>query len=134
MTQPIKSSVEASDAPAPIGTYSQGIVHGDTLYISGQIPLVPGGMALVSEDIDDQVRQVFDNLNAIAAAAGTTLDTAIKLTVYLTNLDHFPRVNAVMAEIFTSPFPARAVVEVRALPRAAMIEIDAVVALPRNNN
>ncbi len=132
-------SIETNQAPAAIGTYSQGIVYQGVLYISGQLPLIPETMEFAGNDgigddgIDEQIRQVFRNLAAIAAAAGTSLDSAIKLTVYLTNLGHFPRVNAVMEELLSRPFPARAVVEASALPRGAQIEIDALVAVPRQS-
>ncbi len=123
-------NIETKNAPAAIGSYSQGIVHKDVLYISGQLPLIPDTMDFDSnQDIDEQIRQIFRNLDAIAHAAGTNLISAIKLTVYLTNLDHFPRVNAVMEEMLSAPFPARALVEVSALPRGAQIEIDALIAL-----
>ena len=121
--------VATANAPAAIGTYSQGVIHGDSLYISGQIPLDPGTMELVGEDFDAQIQQVFRNLEAIAEAAGTDLGASIKLNVYLTNLENFPRVNAAMEEIFQEPFPARAAIEASNLPRGAQVEIDAVVAL-----
>lgn len=121
--------IATETAPAAIGTYSQGIVHRDTLYISGQIPLDPGTMELVGEDFTAQIQQVFRNLGAIAESAGTSLGASIKLNVYLTNLENFPLVNAVMEELFQEPFPARAAIEVSNLPRGAQVEIDAVVAL-----
>ncbi len=125
----MREIVQTDKAPEAIGTYSQGVVHGDTLYISGQIPLVPGSMEIVSDDIDDQIQQVFKNLNAVAQAAGTELSRALKFTVYLKDLSHFPKVNAIMAEHMKEPYPARAAFEVSALPREALVEIDAVVAL-----
>ena len=121
--------IETPNAPAAIGTYSQGVIHGDTLYISGQIPLDPQTMEIVSDKIDDQIQQVFQNLKAVAAAADTALSNAIKLTVYLQDLEHFSRVNTIMAEHLNEPFPARAAIEVSALPRGALVEIDAIVAL-----
>ena len=93
----MKKTITTDSAPAAIGTYSQAVQHGGLLYVSGQIPLVPATMELVSPDIDQQIDQVFDNLSAVAAAAGTTLNDTIKFTVYLTDLSHFPRVNEVMA-------------------------------------
>lgn len=122
-------ALETSTAPAAIGAYSQAIRSGNTVYLSGQIPLDPGTMQLVPGDVKAQVAQVFRNLSAVAAAAGTTLDAAVKLTVYLTDLAHFPHVNDAMAEVFTPPYPARATVQVSALPRGALVEVDAVLVL-----
>lgn len=124
-----KSLVETSAAPQAIGTYSQAIKSGNTVYLSGQIPLSAQTMEIVSAEIRPQVVQVFDNLRAVAAASQATLDHAVKLTVYLTDLAHFPIVNEVMARYFTAPFPARATVQVAALPRGALIEIDAILIL-----
>ena len=124
-----KSLVETSAAPRAIGTYSQAIKSGNTVYLSGQIPLSAQTMEIVSAEIRPQVVQVFDNLRAVAAASQATLDHAVKLTVYLTDLAHFPIVNEVMAQYFTAPFPARATVQVAALPRGALIEIDAILIL-----
>jgi len=125
----MKKTITTDSAPAAIGIYSQAILHGGLLYVSGQIPLVPATMELVSPDIDHQINQVFDNLSAIAAAAGTTLNDAVKLTVYLTDLGHFPIVNEVMAYRLTQPYPARVALEVSALPMSALVEIDAIVAI-----
>lgn len=124
-----KSLVETSAAPRAIGTYSQAIKSGNTVYLSGQIPLSAQTMEIVSAEIRPQVVQVFDNLRAVAAASQATLDHAVKLTVYLTDLAHFPIVNEVMAQYFTAPFPARATVQVAALPRGALIEVDAILIL-----
>lgn len=124
-----KSLVETSAAPRAIGTYSQAIKSGNTVYLSGQIPLSAQTMEIVSAEIRPQVVQVFDNLRAVAAASQATLDHAVKLTVYLTDLAHFPIVNEVMARYFTAPFPARATVQVAALPRGALIEVDAILIL-----
>ncbi len=124
-----KSLVETSAAPRAIGTYSQAIKSGNTVYLSGQIPLSAQTMEIVSAEIRPQVVQVFDNLRAVAAASQATLDHAVKLTVYLTDLAHFPIVNEVMARYFPAPFPARATVQVTALPRGALIEIDAILIL-----
>ena len=121
--------ITTSDAPAAIGTYSQAVAHGDTLYVSGQIPLLPESMTLVSEDIEAQIEQVFRNLEAVTAAADTTLNAALKLTVYLTDLGDFAAVNEVMARHLEAPYPARAAIEVSALPKGARVEIDAIVAL-----
>ena len=125
-----KKAIQTDAAPNAIGTYSQGVVHGSTLYLSGQIPLDPNTMELVSGDIALQVSRVLDNLAAVATAAGATLDDALKLNVYLTDLGHFATVNEVMSRYFTAPYPARAAVQVSALPRGAEIEIDAIVAYP----
>ena len=124
-----KSLIETSAAPRAIGTYSQAIKSGNTVYLSGQIPLSAQTMEIVSAEIRPQVVQVFDNLRAVAAASQATLDHAVKLTVYLTDLAHFPIVNEDMAQYFTAPFPARATVQVAALPRGALIEIDAILIL-----
>lgn len=124
----MKNTISTSNAPAAIGTYSQAVIHGDTVYISGQIPLVPDTMTLVSENIDEQIEQVFDNLSAVAIAGDTRLDDAIKFTVYLTDLGDFARVNEIMAARLTEPYPARVAVEVSALPKAARVEIDAIIA------
>ena len=123
-------SISTDAAPSAIGPYSQAVVHNQTVYISGQIPLDPHTMALVSDDIKEQIKQAFANLSAICRAAGGDLDQVLKFTVYLTSLEHFPLVNEHMADILTPPFPARAAVEVSALPKAAQIEIDAIMAIP----
>jgi reactive intermediate/imine deaminase len=125
----MKKTISTDRAPAAIGTYSQAVEHNGLLYISGQIPLVPTTMELVGPDINQQVNQVFDNLSAIAEAAGTTLNEAVKLTVYLTDLGHFSSVNEVMAQQLAQPYPARVALEVSALPRSALVEIDAIVAI-----
>jgi reactive intermediate/imine deaminase len=124
-----KVVIETPAAPAAIGTYSQAVRHGNTLYLSGQIPLVPATMEIVSADIRDQVTQVFENLKAVADAGGASLQQALKLTIYVVDLAHFPIVNEVMAGYFTPPYPARATVQVAALPRGALVEIDAILGL-----
>lgn len=123
----MKDVINTNEAPAAIGTYSQAVSHGGVLYVSGQIPLVPDTMELVSDDVKNQIDQVFTNLEAIITAAGATLDDTIKFTVYLTDLSHFPLVNEAMAARLNEPYPARVAVEVSALPRAALVEIDAIV-------
>ena len=125
----MKKAITTHNAPESIGTYSQALQHGGLLYISGQIPLVSATMELVGPDIEQQINQVFDNLSAIAAAAGTTLNETVKFTVYLTNLGHFSIVNEVMAQRLMQPYPARVALEVSALPRSALVEIDAIVAI-----
>lgn len=125
-----REAIHTSDAPAAIGAYSQAVRVGDTVYLSGQIALDPTSMELVSDDAEAQVRQVLDNLSAVARASGGGFADIVKLTVYLTDLAHFGTVNAVMAEYFSEPFPARAAVGVAALPRDALVEMDAVLVLP----
>ncbi len=121
--------VHTDQAPAAIGTYSQAVQAGETVYLSGQIPLDPETMTLVEGPVETQVRQVFRNLAAVARAAGGGLDNAVKLTVYLVDLADFGTVNEVMAEFFTAPYPARAAVQVAALPKAARVEVDAILVL-----
>ena len=118
--------VSTLDAPDAIGPYSQAVKAGHTVYLSGQIPLDPATMELVTGDAEVQVRRVFENLRAVARAAGAELADAVKLTVYLTDLGNFQVVNKVMAEYFSKPYPARAAVGVAALPRGAAVEVDAV--------
>lgn len=125
----MKRIIATDQAPAAIGTYSQAVQVGDTVYMSGQIPLDPATGELVDGDMAVQVRRVFDNLAAVAAAAGGSLADIVKLNVYLTDLAHFPVVNAVMAEYFSEPYPARAAVGVAQLPKAAQVEADAVLQL-----
>lgn len=124
-----KTVVSTSAAPAAIGTYSQAVKVGTTVYMSGQIPLVADTMELVSEDFRAQCEQVFRNLAAVAEAAGGSLDDAVKLTVFLTDLGNFPVVNEVMASHIQEPFPARAAVEISALPRGAQVEVEGVLEL-----
>jgi reactive intermediate/imine deaminase len=121
--------VRTQDAPQAIGTYSQAVRVGDTVYLSGQIPLVPETMRLAEGDIACQIRQVFANLHAVARAAGGDLGDIVKLTVYLTDLRHFSQVNEVMGAFFQEPYPARAVIGVAALPKEAAVEVDAVMVL-----
>ncbi|MEJ2644045.1 MAG: RidA family protein [Gammaproteobacteria bacterium] len=123
--------IQTDRAPQAIGTYSQAVRTGDTVYLSGQIPLVPGTMELVDGDMEAQIRQVFDNLTAVAQAAGGDLAAVAKLNIYLTDLAHFPLVNQIMAEYFQEPFPARAAIGVAALPKGAGVEMDAVLVLDR---
>ena len=125
-----RTIVSTDRAPQAIGTYSQAVRTAQTVYLSGQIPLDPVSMQMVEGDMRSQVVRVFENLQAVAEAAGGTLADVVKLNVYLTDLSHFPLVNEVMASYFHEPYPARAVVGVAALPRAATIEIDAVMVLP----
>ena len=121
-----KLRIHTDAAPAAIGTYSQAIQAGDTVYLSGQIPLVPATMDLVDGDIEAQIRQVFENLQAVAVAAGGTFADVVKLNVYLTDLANFSTVNEIMSEYFVEPYPARAAIGVAQLPRGAAVEVDAV--------
>jgi reactive intermediate/imine deaminase len=125
-----KTIIQTEQAPQAIGTYSQAVKVGNTVYLSGQIPLVPETMELVTGDMEAQIRRVFDNLAAVAAAAGGGLGDMVKLNVYLTDLGHFPLVNQVMASYFQAPYPARAAVGVAALPKGAAVEMDGILALP----
>lgn len=124
-----KQPIHSAKAPAAIGPYSQAIRAGDTVYLSGQIPLDPATMTLVTGDVRAQAKQVFTNLAAVAEAAGGTLNDAVRVTVYLTDLGNFATVNEVMAEFFAEPYPARAAIGVAALPRGAEVEVDAVLVL-----
>lgn len=121
-----RTIISTDKAPAAIGTYSQAVRVRDTVYISGQIPLDPATKELVPGDIEAQVRRVFENLKAIATAAGGSLSDAARVTVYLTDLSHFALVNKVMAEYFHEPYPARAAVGVASLPRGAVVEADCI--------
>jgi len=124
-----RTIISTDTAPQAIGTYSQAVKAGDTVYLSGQIPLDPETMALIDTDIRAEVHQVFRNLSAVAAAAGGSLADVAKLNVFLTDLTHFPTVNEVMAEYFHRPYPARAAVGVAALPKGARVEMDAIMVL-----
>ncbi|QFY89224.1 RidA family protein [Magnetovirga frankeli] len=124
-----KQIISTEQAPQAIGTYSQAVRVGDTVYLSGQIPLVPATMQMVEGGMEAQVRRVFDNLSAVAEAAGGSLADIVKLNIFLTDLSHFPLVNQVMAEYFAQPYPARAAVGVASLPKDAGVEMDAVMVL-----
>lgn len=128
-----KVIVATDQAPAAIGTYSQAVKIGTTVYLSGQIPLVPETMELVSEDFREQAVQVFKNLTAVCQAAGGELQDMVKVQIYLPDLGQFAVVNEVMAEFFAKPYPARAAIGVRALPKGAQIEIDGIMELPSTN-
>jgi reactive intermediate/imine deaminase len=121
-----RTAIQTAAAPAAIGPYSQAIRHNDTVYVSGQIPLDPATGELVSEDIEAQILQVFTNLKRVAEASGSDLSRALKVTVFLTDLGHFAKVNAVMEQFFSKPYPARAAVEVAGLPKGAQVEADAI--------
>jgi reactive intermediate/imine deaminase len=124
-----KQIISTPNAPAAIGTYSQAVRVGNTIWVSGQIPLDPATKELVKGDMEAQVRQVFENLKAIVAAAGASFDDVVKATVFLIDLSHFGLVNKVMAEYFREPYPARAALGVAALPRGAQVEVECIVAL-----
>lgn len=124
-----KKIIQTSNAPEAIGPYSQAVVIGNTVYISGQIPLVPETMTLIEGDMNAQISRVLDNLKAVAEAAGGNLDQVIKFTVYLTDLGNFPLVNTIMADYLSEPYPARAAVGVAELPKGANVEMDAVLVL-----
>jgi reactive intermediate/imine deaminase len=125
-----RSIISTEKAPQAIGTYSQAVKIDNTVYLSGQIPLVPGTMELVDGDMRMQITQVFNNLTAVAEASGGSLADVAKLNIYLTDLSHFPLVNEVMSEYFSEPYPARAAVGVAELPKASLVEMDAVLVLP----
>lgn len=125
----MKTIIQTTNAPAAIGTYSQAVVAGNTVYISGQIPLNPKTMKLVTSDFPAQVKQVFENVKAVAIAAGGDLSHIVKLNVYLQDMNQFAIVNEIMATYFEKPYPARAVVEVSRLPKDAGIEMDAILFL-----
>jgi len=121
----MKTAIQTKDAPAAIGTYSQAVRAGDTVYVSGQIGFDPATMQL-AEGIDAQIHRVFRNLAAIAQAAGLGLDRAVRMTVYLTDLGHFARVNEIMAQYVGEPYPSRAALGVASLPRGALVEVDCI--------
>lgn len=130
MTQPASHQfINSPDAPAAIGAYSQAVQAGDTVYVSGQIPLDPATGELVEGDIEAQIARVFDNIEAVARAAGGTLEHVVKFTIYLIDMDNFAAVNKVMERKLAKPYPARAAVGVAALPKGAGVEADAILAL-----
>lgn len=121
-----KKVIHTNKAPEAIGTYSQAVEHQGLVFISGQIPLDPDSMEIVAGGIESQIRRVFDNLSAVCVAAGGSLDDIVKLTIFLTDLGAFPQVNTIMGQYFTAPYPARAAVEVSALPKGVNVEMDAI--------
>lgn len=125
-----KVIIRTSDAPAAIGTYSQAVKIGTTVYLSGQIPLLPATMQMVSDNFAEQTHQVFKNLAAVCDAAGGSLNDMVKVNIFLTDLSQFASVNEIMSQYFAEPYPARAAVQVSALPRGAQIEIDGVMEVP----
>ena len=124
-----KKAIHSDNAPAAIGTYSQAIQAGNLVFLSGQIPLVPATMEIVDGDFEARARQVFENLRAVAEAAGGDLNDIVKLTIFLTDLGNFATVNSVMESFFEQPFPARAAVGVSALPKGVDVEADAILAV-----
>ena len=125
-----KSIIQSDNAPAAIGTYSQAVKAGTTVYLSGQIPLVPATMELVSQDFAEQATQVFENIKAVCEAAGGTTNDLVKVNIYLLDLGHFATVNEIMSKYFAKPYPARAAIGIKELPKGAQIEIDGVMELP----
>ena len=121
-----KQAIKSDQAPAPIGPYSQAVKVGDTMYLSGQVPLDPATGELIDGDIDAMARRIFDNLAAVMAAAGGSLADIVKLTIYLVDLNDFAKVNAVMAEYFQEPYPSRATVAIAGLPKDAPVEVEAI--------
>ena len=126
---PNRAFIHTDSAPAAIGTYSQAVKVNNTVYLSGQIPLDPRTMELVSDDISDQVSQVFRNLAAVCAASGGDLSNIVKLNIFLTDLSHFPIVNEIMGQYFNEPYPARAAIGVRALPKGSQVEMDGILVI-----
>lgn len=125
-----KSVIHTDRAPKAIGTYSQAVKSGTTVYLSGQIPLVPETMEMVSSDFTEQAVQVFENLKAVCEAAGGSTNDLTKVNIYLTDLSHFAKVNEIMSQYFKPPYPARAAIGVKELPKGAQIEIDGIMELP----
>tara|TARA_B100000768_G_scaffold75992_1_gene72549 strand:- start:4013 stop:4396 length:384 start_codon:yes stop_codon:yes gene_type:complete len=123
---PNKAIIHTDQAPAAIGTYSQAVKVNNTVYLSGQIPLDPETMEIVSDDVAVQITQVFDNLTAVCEAAGGDLSSIVKLNIFLTDLSHFPIVNEIMGQYFAEPYPARAAIGVRALPKDSRVEMDGI--------
>jgi len=121
-----KSIIKTDNAPEAIGTYSQAVKVGTTVYLSGQIPLIPETMELVNSGIEDEIEQVFKNLTAVAEAAGGSLQDMVKLNIFLTDLGNFAKVNEIMAKHFNEPYPARAAIEISALPKGAGVEMDGI--------
>ncbi|AVI66202.1 MULTISPECIES: RidA family protein [Shewanella] len=124
-----KIIIATENAPAAIGTYSQAVKVGSTVYLSGQIPLVPSTMQIVSDDFEAQVVQVFENLTAVCAAAGGSINDIVKLNIFLIDLSHFAKVNEIMSRYFSQPYPARAAIGVKQLPKDSQVEMDGVMEL-----
>ena len=125
-----KAIIQTDKAPQAIGTYSQAVKAGTTVYLSGQIPLNPETMEIVSDDFSEQAKQVFENVKAVCEAAGGTINDLVKVNIFLPDLSHFATVNEIVAQYFTKPYPARAAIGVKELPKASQIEIDGIMELP----
>ena len=127
----MKKKIQTSLAPEAIGIYSQAVIapEGKTIYLSGQIPLIAASMEMISDNIEDQIKQVFENLKAVCSASGGNLNDIVKLNVFLTDLSNFSKVNEIMAGYFDEPYPARAAVGIKELPRSALVEMDAVMVI-----
>ena len=128
-----KAIISTDNAPAAIGTYSQAVKVGTAVYLSGQIPLIPETMEVISEDFAEQTHQVFKNLTAVCEAAGGRLQDMVKVNIFLTDLSNFATVNEIMSQYFSTPYPARAAIGVRELPKGVQIEIDGIMELPSTN-
>ncbi|MEH6396453.1 RidA family protein [Pseudoalteromonas sp.] len=128
-----KAFISTDQAPAAIGTYSQAVKVGTAVYLSGQIPLVPATMEVISEDFSEQTHQVFKNISAVCKEAGGSIQDLVKVNIYLTDLSNFATVNEVMSQYFKAPYPARAAIGVRALPKNVQVEIDGIMELPSTN-
>ncbi|NMM41380.1 RidA family protein [Pseudoalteromonas arctica] len=128
-----KAFISTDQAPAAIGTYSQAVKVGTAVYLSGQIPLVPATMEVISEDFAEQTHQVFKNISAVCEEAGGNIQDLVKVNIYLTDLSNFATVNEVMSQYFKAPYPARAAIGVRALPKNVQVEIDGIMELPSTN-
>ncbi|BDF96517.1 MULTISPECIES: RidA family protein [Pseudoalteromonas] len=128
-----KAFISTEQAPAAIGTYSQAVKVGTAVYLSGQIPLVPATMEVISEDFAEQTHQVFKNISAVCKEAGGSIQDLVKVNIYLTDLSNFATVNEVMSQYFKAPYPARAAIGVRALPKNVQVEIDGIMELPSTN-
>jgi reactive intermediate/imine deaminase len=126
----MKKIIQTTEAPQAIGTYSQAVKVGTQVYLSGQIALNPQTMQMVNDSIEAEIQQMFENFSAVAKAAGGSLADMVKVTIYVTDMDYFPQVNAAMSQYFQAPYPARAVIGVAALPKQARVEIDGVMQLP----
>jgi len=129
----MKSIVKTDQAPSAIGTYSQAVKVNSTVYLSGQIPLIPETMEVVSDNFAEQAEQVFKNLSAVCQAAGGEIDDMVKVNIFMTNLDNFATVNEVMSQYFNEPYPARAAIQISKLPKGVDIEIDGIMELPTTN-
>ncbi len=125
-----KAIIQTDKAPQAIGTYSQAVKAGTTVYLSGQIPLNPETMEIVSDDFSEQAKQVFENVKAVCEAAGGTINDMVKVNIFLPDLSHFATVNEIMAKYFNKPYPARAAIGVKELPKGSQIEIDGIMELP----